>query len=403
MNSGAPGISPRREPWGSQTPGKTLRSHVAYGDVGTESRRFVAPAWTYGSRHGLSKFVYGVAELLCLTALSLSACRTVERPIFEPPAVAITWPPAPQAPRIRYVGELKTSDDLKARTSGLEGLRRFFVGKKEPSPLFGPRSVVCTPDGQRVWMADPGGRCLHCFDLEKRTYLKVEKAGPTHLLAPVDVALGPPGSIYVCDSEKTAIHRLDDQCGGLLETLRLSEEVRRPVAAFFDPHKNELFVVDVLSHDVKVLDERAAVLRVLGRRGEALGEFNYPTAIVGDGPRLWVADSGNHRVQAISPDGTPLLAFGRAGDAPGDLALPKSVAVDPDGHLYVVDGRFENIQVFNDAGQLLLFFGEEGSGPGQFWLPGGMFIEPGGRIWVCDSYNRRVQVFEYVREAEHAP
>jgi DNA-binding beta-propeller fold protein YncE len=145
------------------------------------------------------------------------------------------------------------------------------------------------------------------------------------------------------------------------------------------------------------------VLRVLGKRGERPGEFNYPTAIVGDALRLWVADSGNHRVQAVSPDGTSLMAFGRAGDAPGDLALPKSIGIDPDGHVYVVDGRFENIQVFNDAGQLLLYFGEEGSGPGQFWLPGGMFIEPGGRIWVCDSYNRRVQVFEYVREAEHAP
>lgn len=371
--------------------------------MGSLRVEFINRAHTERSCRGPSGRPRVAIGLFCTVAIVLPACRSVERPVFEPPVVPITWPPAPQAARIQYVGELKTSDDLKPRTSPLEGLRRFFVGRKDPSPLFGPRSVACTPDGERVWVADPGGRCLHCFDLEKRTYLKVEKAGSARLLTPVDVALGPAGSIYVCDSEKTAIHRLDDRSGGLIETLRLSEEIRRPVAALFDPHKSELYVVDVLSHDVKVLDESAATLRVLGRRGEGAGEFNYPTAIVGDGLRLWVADSGNHRVQAISPDGTPLISFGRAGDAPGDLALPKSVAVDPDGHVYVVDGRFENIQVFDDAGQLLLYFGEEGSGPGEFWLPGGVFIEPDGRIWVCDSYNRRVQVFEYIREAQHAP
>lgn len=345
----------------------------------------------------------GPACWLILVGGVIPACRTVERPVFAPPSETIAWPAPPKAPRIRYVGELKTSDDLKARVGGWEGLRRVFAGRKVPSSLYGPRGVVCTPDGQRVWIADPGGRCLHCFDLSRRTYLKVEKIGESRLQAPVAVALGPAGSIYVCDSEKAAIHRLDDRSGAWIESPRLSEEILRPTAAFFDPHKSELHVVDVLSHDIKVLGERGEVLRVLGRRGENPGEFNFPTAIVGDGLRLWVADSGNHRVQAISPEGAPLIAFGRAGDAPGDLALPKSVAVDPDGHVYVVDGRFENVQVFNDAGQLLLFFGEEGSGPGQFWLPGGIFIEPGGRMWICDSYNRRVQVFEYVREVQHAP
>jgi len=333
----------------------------------------------------------------------LLGCRTADRPVFEPLATPITWPPPPQAPRIRYVGELRTSDDLKATVSGFEALGRLFAGKKAPSPLYGPHGVVCTPDGQRVWIADPGGRCVHCFDLDRRTYLKIERVGPTRLLAPVSVSLGPPGSIYVCDSEQVGIYRLDDRDGQPLESLRLPIEVLRPAAAYFEPQKSELYVVDVSSHDIKVFDGGGALLRVLGHRGDQPGEFNYPTAIAGDGRRLWVADSGNHRVQAIAYDGAPLVAFGSAGDAPGDLALPKSVGVDPDGHVYVVDGRFENVQIFNDAGQLLLFLGEEGGGPGQFWLPGGIFIEPGGRIWVCDSYNRRVQVFEYIAEASRVP
>lgn len=302
-----------------------------------------------------------------------------------------------------YVGQLKNSDDLKPQRSGLDAIGQFFVGKKEPSPLYGPRSVVCTPGGERVWVADPGGRCLHCFDLKRRTYLKVDRAGSERLLTPVGVSLGPPGSIFICDSERVAVLRFDDGDGRLLDAVELPEEVIRPVAAHYDAERAELYVVDTLAHDVKVFDQAGRLSRVLGRRGDLPGEFNYPTAIAADGQRLWIADSGNHRVQAITREGTPLTAFGRAGDQPGDLALPKSLALDSDGNLYVVDGRFENIQIFDDQGRLLLYFGEEGSGPGQFWLPGGIFIEPGGRIWVCDSYNRRLQVFQYLMETDRVP
>jgi len=138
------------------------------------------------------------------------------------------------------------------------------------------------------------------------------------------------------------------------------------------------------------------LLRIIGRRGTKPGEFNYPCDITFANNLLWITDSGNHRVQAVRPTGEPVASFGQAGDAPGDLALPKGIAVDPDGHVYVTDGRFENVQVFDSSGRLLLVLGEEGVGPGEFWLPGGVFIDERSRIWICDTYNGRVQVFEYL-------
>lgn len=325
------------------------------------------------------------------------------RPVFEAPSFTITWPPPPNPARIRYVGQLHTEDDLKRQRGGFEVLGEVFVGKKAPESLYGPRAVVCTRDANRVWVADPGGRCLHLFDLERRRYLKVQRIGDTQLLAPVGLSLGPAGSIYVCDAERVAIYRLSDRDGRWLGTLRLPDELQRPAAMVYDEAAQELFVVDVTAHDVKVLDGGGALLRILGQRGTGPGQLNFPSAIATDEHRLWIADSGNHRVQAITRSGESVAVFGRAGDAPGDLALPKGIAVDADGHVYVVDGRFENIQVFDKEGRLLLYFGEEGAGPGEFWLPGGIFIEPTGRIWVCDAYNRRVQVFQYISESEHVP
>lgn len=323
-------------------------------------------------------------------------CARRSGPVFEPPSRSISWPAPPARPRIRYVGMLRGADDLKPRRTGLHVLARVFMGKKESETLYGPRSVVCTPDGERVWIADVGGRCLHRFDLNKRKYMKVRRAGDQPFLSVVAVAQGPDGSIYAIDSERVAIYRLDDRSGRLLESLRLPSELLRPADLHYDKESGELFVVDVTGHSIEVLAPDGTLRRIIGHRGSQPGEFNFPTGITAHADELWVVDTGNHRVQAITHDGTPIQAIGQAGDAPGDMALPKGVAIDPAGNIYVVDSRFENVQVFDRTGRLLLFFGGEGTGLGEFWLPAGIFIEPNGRIWVCDAYNRRVQVFQFV-------
>jgi len=340
-----------------------------------------------------------MAVAVGLAAALLGGCQRPRGPVFEVPKAPLVWPAAPARPRIRYVGQLTKAADLKPPPKFLQGLSTVFVGPPAPQPLYGPRSVVVTRDGRNVWIADPGGRCVHGFDLIDRSYVKVIEPGGHTLLSPVDVARGPTGSIFVCDSEAGAIHRLDERSGKWIETLRLPEDIDRPVALYYDAAREELYVVDIVAHNIKVLDADSRVKRILGTRGNAPGQFNYPSAIVGDGDRLWVADTGNRRVQAISRTGAPIVAFGQAGDAPGDLALPKGLALDSDGDVYVVDARFENVQIFSPDGQLLLFFGEEGTEPGKFWLPAGLFIDEHDRIWVCDMYNKRVQVFDYLKEA----
>lgn len=342
----------------------------------------------------------------CLSSLAVG-CQQPVREIFprvEPP---ILWPAAPGQPRYRYVGALHEAADLKPPAKPFQALGDFIIGKKPAEPLYGPRDVVCTADGRYVWIADPGGRCVHMFDLRDRKYRKIEKIADNRLLSPVGLCLGAPNSLYICDSEDMAIHRIPADGGDGAETLRLPPDILRPVALQYDSSRQELYVVDVSAHDIKVLDAKDRLVRLLGQRGTRPGEFNFPTDLVLDGDTLWVVDTGNQRIQAISRTGEPLREFGKAGDAPGDLALPKSIALDRDRNVYVVDARFENVQVFDPTGRLLLAFGEEGSAPGEFWLPAGIFIDSLDRIWVCDSYNRRVQVFEILKapteEAKEGP
>lgn len=337
-------------------------------------------------------------------AWSAAGCARPAGPIFNPTRTDLAWPPPPQPARIRYLGRLHSAADLHAARGPLAALGDLAVGKKKPPELFGPRAAWCTARGDILWIADPGGRCLHRFNLVRRTYKRLPHAGDTPFLTPVDVCQGPDDSFFVCDSEAIAIYRLDVHTGALRESLRVPTELLRPAALAYDPAARELFVVDAAAHNIEVLDAHGRLRRILGHRGAGPGEFNYPCGIAAAGKLLWIADAGNHRIQAITPAGAPVTQFGRAGDAPGNLALPKDVALDSDGHIYVVDARFENVQIFDATGRLLLFFGEEGSGPGEFWLPGGLFIDARDRIWLCDTYNRRVQVFQYLRRApDEAP
>lgn len=312
-------------------------------------------------------------------------------------SVSLVWPAPPAQARIRYVGALTSSANVGAARKPFQGITDLLFGATQESTLYGPRSVVTSFDGRYVWIADPGGRCLHGFDLVGRAYHKITSAGRMPLVAPVGISRGPSDTIWVCDSAAVAIHQFSIKTGDWLKTLRLPEDLYRPVATYWHDARRELYVVDTLDHNVKVLNEQGRIRRVLGTRGGAPGEFNFPTAIVSDGLTLWIADTGNHRVQKLTLEGIPIVAFGQAGTSPGDLAMPKSVALDSEGHLYVVDARFENIQVFAPDGTLLLYFGEEGDGPGEFWLPGGIFVDGADRIWVCDTYNNRVQVFDYLK------
>jgi DNA-binding beta-propeller fold protein YncE len=353
-----------------------------------------------GDRHGLRERIYlTVPFVLCLAAVT--GCQA-PRAVFGPVDPALTWPADGAPARIRYVGQLRSATDLKPQVPLHQRLLRVVLGANRPLALHGPRGVVATPGG-RLWVADPGGRCVQVLDLERRTYQQIDQVGKDPLRSPVGVALGPDGTVLVCDSEAGVVHRLDAATGQSLGTLAAPEVLQRPVAAAYDPVAAEIYVVDSSTHDIKVFGRDGRLRRVIGTRGTGPGELNFPVAVAYNEQTLWVVDAGNGRVQALTPAGLPLSSLGQLGDAPGDLALPKGVAFDSEGHLYVVDARFENVQIFDRTGQLLLSFGSEGKGPGQFALPGGITIDENDRIWVCDTYNGRIQVFQYLKAgASHA-
>jgi DNA-binding beta-propeller fold protein YncE len=311
-------------------------------------------------------------------------------PPIDPPRV---WPGSPERARIKLIGVYATSYDLKASQSGMEVMKTALRGSRPPIRFSSPHALAIGM-GQVLAVADSAGASVHVIDLDARSHVVIRGWDEERFGAPVGVAwIGP--RLFVTDAQRHEVIELD--ASGRFHGRFGQDILARPVGIAYVEKREALYVVDGASHDLKVFDPSGSLVRTIGRRGSAPGDFNFPTHLSSHGDVLVVADSGNFRVQLLDLDGAVRIDIGHKGDAAGDFALPKGVAFDSDGHLYVSDAQFENIQVFDESGQLLLAFGEEGAAPGSFWLPAGLWIDDDDRIWVADAGNRRVQVFAYLK------
>lgn len=362
-------------------------------------RRTSSSASAGSSRAGLPR---PLARLLApLIGVILTACSSPPGVVFHRTLDGPKWPPPPDTPRIGYIGSLVSDRDLKPGRTGGQGVADFLFGRKPVQGMVRPVAVCI--DGDRVFVADPGVRGVHVFDLDARRYkLWRPPESASAFTQPVGIARTPERRLLVADSVDGAILVFDD-AGVFLGTLA-DGLLQRPVGLAVHPRDGRIFVADPGAHLVLVLTPDGEEIARVGGRGVEPGEFNFPTSVALDGAgRLFVSDSLNFRVQVFDTDLTPLRTIGSKGDMPGYFAQPKGLGIDGSGRLFVADAHFEAIQIFDEFGSLLMSFGREGAGPGEFWLPSGMNIDQRGWIWIADSYNQRVQVFHYVGPADEPP
>lgn len=326
----------------------------------------------------------------------------------DDPAGRPEWPGPPDEPRVRYLGEFRSSEDVGSRTGNW--FERVLFGEESGHALVTPQSVAVGSGWAAV--ADPNVG-VHRFsprgDYELlRSFVEPEPGGQREESAggsggtsvPVAVAAVGGETLWVADAAAGCVFVLQGQ-GGARELGR--GVLKRPAGLAYCAVSGVVRVADAGGHEVVVFDLEGRLVGRVGRRGAGAGEFNYPSHVATAADGRWVvADSLNFRVQVFDLDDQFIMQVGGKGNASGNLALPKGVAFDADGNLWVVDAQFENVQAFDSKGRLLMAFGQEGHGPGEFWLPSGMCIDEKNRMWVSDTYNRRVQVFLILREGSGA-
>ena len=349
------------------------------------------------------------AKVVLYIAISgLPACATTPNVMSYFPAEVSedsmrVWPSPPEVPRYQFAGELRGENNFgpseQVQKSTGERFLRWVVGlgaklRGQERTLVRPQSGTVDSNG-RIYVTDVGRSAVFVFDEALGKLSIWEEAGNAeNFISPIGIVSGTAGEILVADSILARVIRLDldgKPVGSFGQGI-----LGRPTGLARDPLTGNIFVADTLQHDVKVFSSEGELLKRIGKRGEAIGEFNAPTHLVYSGGRLYVSDTLNARVQVLAADGTPERAFGRRGLFVGDFTRPKGVAVDGDDNVYVIESYYDHLLIFSSNDEFLLPIGGSGTEIGQFFLPSGVWRDQRDRIFVADMFNGRVVVFQYL-------
>ena len=312
------------------------------------------------------------------------------------------WPAPPEVPRYLYAGQLTGEANFRRpqqNNSGVVGFLRWIAGivsgDRVPVVLQRPQNGVVDESG-RIYVTDISRQAVFVFDQQTGELLVWDKAdGLRGFVAPSGIALGGSGEVLVTDAELGLVVRLDragEPVGQFGKGL-----LKRPTGIARDPQRRLTYVADTYAHDIKVFDDEGRLVNLIGRRGEAPGEFNFPVYLAFARGELYVTDTMNSRIQVFSADGDVLQRqFGSRGLYVGNLVRPKGVAVDHEGNVYVIESYYDHLLVFDRLGRFLMAIGGTGTDTGKFFLPAGVWTDSRGRIFVADMFNGRVMVFQFL-------
>lgn len=315
------------------------------------------------------------------------------------------WPSPPEQPRYVYEATLRNAASL--RDASTPTTQRLLTGEDDSNASFSKPMAVAAGGG-RVYVSDTEGRRVFVFDLPRRRTFSFGWRADGQLRKPAGLALDAQGRVYVVDSSARKV-MVYDALGLFLGGLDGHDDWVRPTAVAVRADGQRIHVVDTGGvgtdrHRVCVHDPRGTLLRTIGKRGDAPGEFNLPAdAAIGPDGRLWVLDAGNFRVQCFDEHGVYERHFGSAGNGLGQLARPRGLAVSREGLIHVADALLCNVQVFDRDGRLLLALGgraERGDAPGRWLLPARVACDDAGHVYVVDQYLHKVDVLRRLSDDE---
>jgi sugar lactone lactonase YvrE len=248
---------------------------------------------------------------------------------------------------------------------------------------------------------------------------------------PTRVAVGPDGSIYLCDSANYRIRKIAPS--GLVQTVAGNGKsgfsgdggpatlagISSSAGIALDPDGN-LYVADADNHRVRKVDTNGVITTVVGNGNPGYSgdgapgiyaSLNHPQdiCIAPDGS-MYIADESDHRVRKLDSEGIIHTVAGAGtpgytGDGgpaiEAKLNNPQFVTLDAGDNLYITDALNCCIRMVDKQGIIWTVAGE-GRVPG-FYGDGGMASEAllnvpqntpvfGDRMYIADTGNRRVRM-----------
>ncbi len=337
--------------------------------------------------------------VLCLLFIVLSGCSVNELKTYQLKNTALSnvWPAGSEVPRYRYVGELHgeaASDSISGR-SIFEKIIGLIQGTPEIAILERPYDVYVSTD-DIVYVADLALPGIMLFN-QKTNAVTVwdEIDNKTSFKVPVGI-VGAENEILVVDSQWAQVFRFSST-GKLLGSFG-ENNLKRPIGIAYDAKSQRVYVSDAGLHTIQVFTLEGKYLTSIGRYGEALGEFNYPSAIEFSRGNLYISDTMNARIQIIDPNNLEkeVESFGYRGLNVGNTPRPKGVTVDSDGNIYAVESYYGYLLVYSEQGEFLLPISGKDREIGEFYLPSGVTTDSHHRIYLADTFNGRIVILQYL-------
>jgi DNA-binding beta-propeller fold protein YncE len=329
-----------------------------------------------------------------VTAINFLICISLGIAGHAQDTIAVIEPGTSEIPRVKWVKQWPSADKKHKPRSFKDRFNSIFLGKQMPV-LVRPVSVFAF-NTENLWVLDQGARAVFSIQREVGDIPHYLQKSDFDFSSLVGICSIPSSGIFFTDSHAKKIYLVFPD-KKKVQVLNDSLVLDQPTGIAYSALTNEIWVVETNAHRIAVLNDRGEIVRHIGERGTAPGEFNYPTHIWIDKFGLvYVVDAMNFRVQVLNNSGDVVSVFGQPGDASGYFARPKGIATDSRGNIYIVDALFHTIQVFNLQGKFLYNIGSQGQGEGEFWMPSGIFIDEENFIYIADSYNSRVQVFKLI-------
>jgi DNA-binding beta-propeller fold protein YncE len=293
---------------------------------------------------------------------------------------------------IKYIGQIPSESDKKGKFIGKLG---NIIAGSAPVTLNKPVNMVAA-DIDNIWILSQGNGAIIEYRNGEMAIPRILQRKKIEYPSLVGITSARDGNQFFTDSKLDKIFRLSGD-GKELSELNDTLTLNQPTGIAYSELKNEIWVVETGAHRITILSLSGKVLKRIGRRGTAEGEFNFPTNIWIDREGFaYVVDALNCRVEIFDSNGKFISSFGESGDATGYLARPKGIATDSFGNIYISDALFNAVQVFDRKGRFLYYFGSQGQGKEQFWMPSGIYIDSRNFIYIADSYNVRIQIYQLI-------
>lgn len=308
------------------------------------------------------------------------------------------------------------------------------------------RSYIADTGNGRVLVSEPGFvRSRIIAKGDEDAYAIFDNAPPlkSAMREPTSLALGAEGDLYVVDTERSCVWRLDrlgrlrvavghrssaqgdpgyGGDGGAAQDSQLDEPHGVALAA-----NGDLYVADTENARVRRIAAKTGIITTVAGNGTSAltgdgqvatrAALSAPAALAVDrAGALYIADAGNGSLRKVDPiDGTILQIVGADTDRWGGfghnqlsstragLAFPGGVAIDRFGNVYVADSRGDRILRLDASSATLNTvaggrrvssgFGGDG-GPARvarMQEPHGLAIGPDGSLYIADLFNGRVR------------